>query len=102
MQHVIIKEVGNWKSYTNLVIDIGNLLCDVTCNDHVTQEAEEFLVHVIDLGGKFRNFDELRVHQFRYMKSSSHKNIPPTTQDLKPHILQCMFWTGSSTWKQQI
>ena len=60
-------------------------------DDHVAQQAEEYLVHVIYLGCKLSNFDELRVHQFRHLKSSSHQNLPPTTQGLKPHIYRAFY-----------
>ena len=32
-----------------------------------------------------------RLHQFRHLKSSSHQNLPPTTQGLKPHIYRAFY-----------
>ena len=50
------------------------------------QHAEQYLVNVVDAGSKSSNFQELRADQFHFSKSTSHQNLPPTSQGLEPHI----------------
>ena len=55
-------------------------------NDAVSNEAEKYLVKVLDHGCTANNFNELRKHMFHHTKSSSLQNLPPTSQGLAPHI----------------
>ena len=55
------------------------------------QQAEQYLVHVIDAGNKSSNFLQLRAHQFHFSKSASHQNVPPTSQGLEPHIYRAFY-----------
>jgi hypothetical protein len=57
----------------------------------VIQYAEQYLVHVVDAGSNSSNFLELRAHQFHFSKSTSHQNLPPTTQGLEPHVYRAFF-----------
>ena len=61
------------------------------------QQAEHYLVHVIDAGNKSSNFLQLRAHQFHFSKSASHQNLPPTSQGLKPHICNRAFYNAYIT-----
>ena len=55
-----------------------------TLTSAIIQRAEQYLVNVVDVGGKSSNFQELREHQFHFSKSISHQNLPPTSQGLEP------------------
>ena len=55
------------------------------------QQAEQYLVHVIDAGNKSSNFLQLRAHHFHFSKSASHQNLPPTSQGLEPHIYRAFY-----------
>lgn len=55
------------------------------------QQAEQYLVHVIDAGNKSSNFLQLRAYQFHFSKSASHQNLPPTSQGLTPQIYRAFF-----------
>ena len=50
------------------------------------QQAEKYLVNVVDAKSKSRNFQELRTNQFYFCKASTHQNLPTTSEGLKPHI----------------
>ena len=52
------------------------------------QQAEQYLVHVVDAGNKSSNFLQLRASQFYFSKSVSHQNLPPTSRGLTPHIFR--------------
>jgi len=55
------------------------------------QQAEQYLVHVIDAGNKSSNFTQLRTDQFHFSTSASHQNLPPTTRGLTPHNYRAFF-----------
>ena len=50
------------------------------------QQAEKYVVNVVDAKSKSRNFQELRANQFYFCKASTHQSLPPTIEGLKPHI----------------
>ncbi|XP_072015053.1 uncharacterized protein [Amphiura filiformis] len=50
------------------------------------QQAEQYLVQVIDAGNKSSNLLQLRAHQFHFSKSASHQRLPPTSKDLEHHF----------------
>lgn len=60
------------------------------------QQAEQYSVHVVDVGNKSSNFVQLRAHQFHFSKSASHQNLPLTTQGLTPHVY-CAFFNAYTT-----
>ena len=55
------------------------------------QNAEQYLVKVADVGSKSGNFLELRAYQFHFAKSTSHQNLPPTSQGLEDHIHRAFY-----------
>ena len=55
------------------------------------QQAEKYLVNVVDAKSKSRNFQELRANQFCFCKARTHQNLPPTSEGLKPHIQRAYY-----------
>jgi hypothetical protein len=47
--------------------------------------------YVVDAGSKSNNFNVLRAHRFHFSKSTSHQNLPPTSQGLEPHIYRAFY-----------
>ena len=50
------------------------------------QQAEKYLVNVVDAKSKSRNFQELRANQFYFCEASTRQNLPSTSEGLKPPI----------------
>ena len=57
----------------------------------IIQQAEKYLVNVVDAKSKARNFQELRANQFYFCEASTHQNLPPTSEGLKPHIQRAYY-----------
>ena len=62
-----------------------------TLTSPMVQRAEQYLVRVVDVRSNLSNFQELRKEQFHFSKSSSHQNLPPTSQGLEPHIYRAFY-----------
>jgi len=54
------------------------------------QHAERYL-NVVKSGSNASNFTDLRRELFHFSKSTSHQNLPPTSQGLEPSICRAFF-----------
>ena len=50
------------------------------------QQVEKYLVNIVDAESKLGNFQELCANQFYFCKASTHQNLLPTGESLKPRI----------------
>jgi hypothetical protein len=57
----------------------------------IINDAECYLVKVLRRGSDATNFSDLRAELFHFSKSSSHQNLPPTSQGLLPHIQRSFY-----------
>ena len=53
--------------------------------------AQHYLVNVVKSGSNASSFTDLRRELFHFSKSTSHQNLPPTSQGLEPHIRRAFF-----------
>ena len=48
-------------------------------------------MNVVKSGSNASSFTDLRRELFHFSKSTSHQNLPPTSQGLEPHIRRAFF-----------
>uniref|UniRef100_A0ABD2X1Z4 NYN domain-containing protein n=1 Tax=Trichogramma kaykai TaxID=54128 RepID=A0ABD2X1Z4_9HYME len=53
--------------------------------------AEEYLVRVLTSSLRYKTFDQLRYHEYKYSICSLVEDLPPTSNSIKLHILRALY-----------